>query len=105
MRHSPNPQTRIQPSRLCLGGASAGLEVGDSPQGDVGCCLLLRRWIGLRVSVFMGAPMRVRGVCLRGGGWLTFGVASLLWFLVWFFCCGMVGRVFVGFLRCFRRRV
>ena len=40
MRHSPNPQTRIQPSRLCLGGASAGRGVGDSPQGDVGCWLV-----------------------------------------------------------------
>ena len=63
-------------------------------------------WGGFVVGgAWVSVVMRVRGVFLRGGGWLMFGVASLLWLLVVFFGCGMVGRVFVGFLRCCLRRV
>lgn len=35
MRHSPNPQTRIQPSRLCLGGLRLAVGWGIAPRVEV----------------------------------------------------------------------
>lgn len=84
MRHSPNPQTRIQPSRLCLGGLWLAVGWGIAPRGYVGGGCLVVAAVGFGLAGGYTSPG-----CLSPGWrvadvWRRFpALASSLVFLSW----------------------